>query len=98
MSTRVSKLPSWLEYDGVMALYDFRCTVCGLEFEVSRPMAQAADPARCPVDGAESQRFFTMPITFSKSSPRLNSGLRAPARGWRHHGHRHGPGTGTHTH
>jgi putative FmdB family regulatory protein len=35
-----------------MALYDFRCTVCGLEFEVSRPMAQAAEPAHCPVDGA----------------------------------------------
>lgn len=81
-----------------MALYDFRCTVCGLDFEVSRPMAQAAEPAVCPVDGAESLRFFTMPMTFSKSSPRLNSGPRAPARGWRHHGHRHGPGTGTHTH
>ena len=81
-----------------MALYDFRCTVCGLEFEVSRPMAQAADPARCPVDGGESQRSFTMPMTFSKSSPRLSSGPRSPGSGWRHHGHRHGPGTGAHSH
>jgi putative FmdB family regulatory protein len=77
-----------------MALYDFRCTVCGLEFEVSRPMAQAGEPARCPVDGAESRRFFTMPMTFSKSS----SGRRAPAQAWRHHGHRHGPGAGPHVH
>jgi putative FmdB family regulatory protein len=77
-----------------MALYDFRCAVCGLEFEVSRPMAQAGEPARCPVDGAESRRFFTMPMTFSKSS----SGQRSPARAWRHHGHRHGPGAGPHVH
>jgi putative FmdB family regulatory protein len=80
-----------------MALYDFRCTVCGLEFEVSRPMAQAAEPAFCPVDGAESRRFFTMPMTFSKPSARPST-PSSPARGWRHHGHRHGPGTGPHVH
>ncbi len=78
-----------------MALYDFRCTVCGLEFEVSRPMAQAADPARCPVDGAESRRFFTMPMTFSKGS---GASLAARPQAWRHHGHRHGPGVGQHSH
>ena len=77
-----------------MALYDFRCTVCGLEFEVSRPMAQAGEPARCPVDGAESRRFFTMPMTFSKSNSRRPS----PGGAWRHHGHRHGPGAGPHVH
>jgi putative FmdB family regulatory protein len=81
-----------------MALYDFRCTVCGLEFEVSRPMAQAAEPAHCPVDGAESRRFFTMPMTFSKPGSDRRAAPPAPTRGWRHHGHRHGPGTASHTH
>ena len=81
-----------------MALYDFRCTLCGLEFEVSRPMAQAGEPALCPVDGAESRRSFTMPMTFSKSSAQSPSARAAPARGWGHHGHRHGPGTGSHGH
>lgn len=83
-----------------MALYDFRCTACGLEFEVSRPMAQAAEPARCPVDGAESRRFFTMPMTFSKgsSASKASPGRRPPGRGWRHHGHSHGPGSGPHVH
>ena len=81
-----------------MALYDFRCTVCGLEFEVSRPMAQAADPAQCPVDGAESRRFFTMPMTFSKSDSRRRSPPPSGSRGWGHHGHRHGPGTTSHAH
>jgi putative FmdB family regulatory protein len=82
-----------------MALYDFRCTRCGLEFEVSRPMAQAADPAFCPVDGAESRRFFTMPMTFSRPS---GSERAAPPparpRGWSHHGHSHGAGARPHTH
>ena len=86
-----------------MALYDFRCSQCGLEFEVSRPMAQSADPAFCPVDGAESRRFFTMPMTFSKSGekpPLPSTRPRGPSvsSGWSHHGHRHGGGTGHHSH
>jgi putative FmdB family regulatory protein len=28
--------------------YDFRCRDCGSTFEVSRPMADASEPARCP--------------------------------------------------
>jgi hypothetical protein len=73
---------------------------------VSRPMAQAGDPAFCPVDGAESRRFFTMPMTFTRtgdgppiSSDRMRrrSG-QAGQPGWSHHGHRHGGGTGHHTH
>ncbi|MHA6617088.1 FmdB family zinc ribbon protein [Pseudonocardia sp. DLS-67] len=31
-----------------MPRYDFRCRECGSTFEVSRPMADAAEPARCP--------------------------------------------------
>jgi putative FmdB family regulatory protein len=31
-----------------MPRYDFRCRACGATFEVSRPMADAAEPARCP--------------------------------------------------
>jgi len=81
-----------------MALYDFRCSRCGLEFEVSRPIAQAADPAFCPVDGAESQRFFTMPMTFSKPSASPRSAPPARPRGWSHHGHSHGAGAGPHSH
>ncbi len=89
----------------IMALYDFRCSQCGLEFEVSRPMAQAGDPAFCPVDGAESRRFFTMPMTFTRtgdgppiSSDRMRRSGQAGQPSWSHHGHRHGGGTGRHTH
>lgn len=31
-----------------MPTYDVRCRACGTTFEVSRPMAQADDPAPCP--------------------------------------------------
>ncbi|GAA3022972.1 hypothetical protein GCM10020229_37960 [Kitasatospora albolonga] len=31
-----------------MPRYDFRCRSCGDTFELSRPMAQAGDPAVCP--------------------------------------------------
>jgi hypothetical protein len=40
-----------------------------------------------------------MPMTFSKgsSASKGNPG-RPPRRGWRHHGHSHGPGAGSHSH
>ncbi|MFI0421667.1 zinc ribbon domain-containing protein [Spongiactinospora sp. 9N601] len=31
-----------------MPRYEYRCRACGSTFEMSRPMAQAGDPARCP--------------------------------------------------
>ncbi|MFC7328769.1 FmdB family zinc ribbon protein [Marinactinospora rubrisoli] len=31
-----------------MPRYDYRCRACGDTFELSRPMAQANDPAECP--------------------------------------------------
>ncbi|MEU6821455.1 zinc ribbon domain-containing protein [Streptomyces atriruber] len=31
-----------------MPRYEYRCRSCGETFELSRPMAQSADPASCP--------------------------------------------------
>jgi putative FmdB family regulatory protein len=31
-----------------MPVYEFRCRTCEDVFELSRPMAQASDPATCP--------------------------------------------------
>jgi putative FmdB family regulatory protein len=28
--------------------YEYRCRACGATFERNRPMAESADPARCP--------------------------------------------------
>ena len=83
-----------------MPLYDFRCPKCGLEFEVSRPFSRATEAAMCPQDGMESERVFTMPMTFvrggSDSAPPAS-----PTAGFGGHdhgpgGHSHGPGSHTH--
>ena len=76
--------------------YPFRCTVCGLEFEVSRPARDSAVEASCPSDGAAAERIFTVP---SMSFGRPESTTSAPpSSGYSHHGHSHGPGTGHHSH
>lgn len=90
-----------------MPLYDFRCVKCGLEFEVSRPVAKAGEPAFCPMDGGECERTHTTPGTFFQSAHAEGRG-RMPQRPqgapWqfdRSHGpggHSHGPGAPWHTH
>jgi putative FmdB family regulatory protein len=83
-----------------MPLYDFRCPKCELEFEVSRPISRATDPAFCPLDGSASERVFTMPMTFVKSDPNAPTPVPKPPGGtnWTHFGHSHGTGIGGHSH
>jgi putative FmdB family regulatory protein len=54
----------------VMPVYVFACPVCG-RFELTRPMALAAEGARCPDCRNEARRVFTPP-----SLPALASGVR----------------------
>jgi putative FmdB family regulatory protein len=85
-----------------MPLYDFRCSKCGLEFEVSRPWSKATDPAFCPMDGGECERVLTMPEAFVKGGRSRDIGElpKPPAQqsSWSHFGHSHGPGSGGHSH
>ena len=79
--------------------YPFRCTACGLEFVVSRPVSDAAAGAACPTDGAPAERVFTVPeMNMNRPAPPRTSAPQPPARGFSHSGHSHGPGTGHHTH
>jgi putative FmdB family regulatory protein len=79
-----------------MPRYAFRCTGCGLEFDVSRPLRDAGAAATCPADGAAAERIFTVP---SMNFNRPRSATPAPpSRGFSHSGHSHGPGTSHHTH
>jgi putative FmdB family regulatory protein len=76
--------------------YPFRCTRCGLEFEVSRPARESAADAACPTDGAAAKRIFTVPsMNFNRPVPTTPA---PPSSGFSHHGHSHGPGAGHHTH
>ena len=42
-----------------MALYEYRCDPCGNEFEVSRPMSQASEPAQCPKCGSPARKLVS---------------------------------------
>ena len=83
-----------------MPLYDFRCNKCGLEFEVSRPLARATDPAYCPLDNTAAERVFTMPGTFVRQGERREGDISRPPQGggFSHFGHSHGAGSGSHSH
>jgi putative FmdB family regulatory protein len=76
--------------------YPFRCTRCGLEFEVSRPIREAGQAASCPADGAEAQRIFMVPAMNFNRPPSATP--EPPSSGFSHSGHSHGPGTGHHSH
>ena len=76
--------------------YPYRCTQCGAEFVVSRPATDAAVATFCPTDGAAAERVFTVPEMNLNRPPTVTPG--PPPRGFSHHGHSHGPGTGHHTH
>lgn len=40
-----------------MALYEYRCSACGEEFERRKPMSEADSPADCPACGKEAGRL-----------------------------------------
>ncbi|WP_431942615.1 FmdB family zinc ribbon protein [Micromonospora marina] len=42
-----------------MPRYEFRCRACGDTFEVSRPMAQAGQPAACPQGHADTVKLLS---------------------------------------
>ncbi|MDA1241439.1 MAG: zinc ribbon domain-containing protein, partial [Chloroflexi bacterium] len=42
-----------------MPNYDFRCDACTAEFEVSRPLSAAREPAHCPACGEPARRVFS---------------------------------------
>lgn len=85
-----------------MPIYDFRCSDCGMEFEVSRSRGDAGNPAYCPLDGKEAQRIFSSMGFVVKGQAQFSPMPTPPggAAGHSHgpfgHGHSHGPGTHTH--
>jgi putative FmdB family regulatory protein len=49
-------------------IYEFRCTKCNRNFDVTRPREKAGAPAKCPHDGAPGQRLFTAAIALGAAS------------------------------
>lgn len=85
-----------------MPMYGFRCSRCGLEFEVSRSMKDAGNPAHCPLDNGSGSRIFTAPARVTAGgaeAPTPATQPAAPAAGsFSHFGHSHGFGAAGHRH
>ncbi|OQR65374.1 FmdB family transcriptional regulator [Streptomyces maremycinicus] len=42
-----------------MPRYEYRCRTCGDTFELSRPMAQSAEPADCPAGHDDTVKLLS---------------------------------------
>lgn len=42
-----------------MPRYDYRCRACGATFEVTRPMADSAEPAECPEGHGDTVKLLS---------------------------------------
>lgn len=52
-----------------MPRYEYRCRSCGDTFELSRPMAESADPASCPAGHEDTVKLLsTVAVGGSNSS------------------------------
>jgi putative FmdB family regulatory protein len=64
--SRLAGVPA--NYAGGVPRYDFRCRTCGDTFEVSRPMAEASEPAACPGGHDDTVRLLsTVAVTGASS-------------------------------
>ena len=83
-----------------MPLFDFRCDRCGLEFEVSRPLSRAEEPANCPIDNASCHRIAAASGGFIHQGERRANALPRPPQlpGFSHFGHSHDSGSSIHSH
>lgn len=78
-----------------MPAFDFRCSICGHDFEVTRRFGEPTDGADCPIDGAASARVFsTPPMTMIPSRTGEPPAFTPSASS--HHGRSHGPGDHSH--
>ncbi|MFD4633848.1 zinc ribbon domain-containing protein [Streptomyces sp. NPDC058284] len=58
-----------------MPRYEYRCRSCGDTFELTRPMAQSADPAACPAGHEDTVKLLsTVAVGGSAPAPRGGGG------------------------
>ena len=77
----------------VVPRYGYACPTCEAEFDLERPVAEAGEPATCPVCAAEAPRAYSSPRLLFKADPRDNRPY------WHNHdgySHQHAPRRGRH--
>ncbi|MCX5382693.1 zinc ribbon domain-containing protein [Streptomyces sp. NBC_00083] len=52
-----------------MPRYEYRCRSCGDTFELSRPMAESAAPAVCPVGHADTVKLLSAVAVGGSAAP-----------------------------
>ncbi|HEX4222973.1 MAG TPA: zinc ribbon domain-containing protein [Pseudonocardiaceae bacterium] len=57
-----------------MPTYAYKCRACADEFELSRPMSESADPARCPVGHTDTVKLLTTVALAGRSSSAPSGG------------------------
>lgn len=57
-----------------MPAYEYRCTRCGNEFELWRPMSESSAPATCPKCGSTAEKLVSV---FASTS---GYGIKVPER------------------
>ena len=58
-----------------MPVYEYRCSKCGVEFEVMRQISKADDAAPCPKCGASGEKLVSV------FGSKTDFYLRAPSKG-----------------
>jgi putative FmdB family regulatory protein len=43
-----------------MAVYEYLCPKCRIEFELMRPISEAEKPAKCPKCGSKAQKLISV--------------------------------------
>jgi putative FmdB family regulatory protein len=57
--------------------YDFRCRACGDTFEVTRPMARAAEAASCPAGHDDTVRLLSTVAVTGRGGARTTTATTA---------------------
>jgi len=55
-------------------MYEFRCRECGSTYTEQRPMAQSADPSRCPSGHHDTVRLLTVAGTLTGAAAPTGGG------------------------
>lgn len=62
-----------------MPIYEYRCSACGNEFEMTRPISQSSEPAPCTNCGKPSQKLVSQ--FASKVDYAIKGPTKEPFRG-----------------
>jgi putative FmdB family regulatory protein len=64
-----------------LAVYEYQCESCGLQFEKRKAMSKSADPEDCPACGTEARKLVTAANFSFKHPSNQTRGVAPPSTG-----------------